>query len=499
MNNDLVTKLLAADCGYSPIVVKDTCRCDNGGVLSISDDSLFRKLPGASDINIAAFVLAAGASSRYINPLTKLRKSLRSGDVEQIRSAWDRIKEESNGQWALPVELRDLDDFLAGKKDIEQDRDFFSSILACLEVPKALYPCVLDRHSYLAVKAMEHESFKDIDLQIFACPPGFKESFRKEVEPLKCNLETSCIEQGESMSTIRFDLNGKPLIDRTSNTYSKVPGGHGSLVQTFPEIKKNFPDVDALFIRNIDNVCGTSRSVIEATQGFFSVFRGILAGIKGIRTSLKDGNFDGALQAVEGLYNVLTVNSSYKDRSDLSALTGNGKPESLLWRLLVDFFHIPFSAKQRFSNDELLDFYTRPFNLVGLVKNSGYDAGGTPVFASFDDTRIKICLETSHASEFEREMYLSNPMVATHFNPGFVIAELQEEATNYFQEQESFGLLARKKWNGLDVCYVETALYELLGNSKMANVLFLEISRDIFNPHKTLNDTKGRRLEDWLS
>ena len=59
-------------------------------------------------------------------------------------------------------------------------------------------------------------------------------------------------------------------------------------------------------------------------------------------------------------------------------------------------------------------------------------------------------------------------------------------------------IFAEKRWKGQTVYYHESLLYEILGNSSFANLLFLELPRIFFNPHKTLNDTKGQSLTQWV-
>jgi hypothetical protein len=88
----------------------------------------------------------------------------------------------------------------------------------------------------------------------------------------------------------------------------------------------------------------------------------------------------------------------------------------------------------------------------------------------------------------DRKRFLEDPKKATHFNPVCVAAEIPENPRAYDLEQCPFWILAEKSMLGEPVVYHEIVLYEVIGNSLTANVLFPEISRRLFHPHKTLLD-----------
>jgi hypothetical protein len=136
----------------------------------------------------------------------------------------------------------------------------------------------------------------------------------------------------------------------------------------------------------------------------------------------------------------------------------------------------------------LKHLFDRPLNALGQVPNNGKDVGGSPVRAVHENGEVSICLELPHASSEDRKNFLENPATATHFNPVFVAAELPEDNAVYDLEQCPFWILAEKNIRGTPVVYHEIVLYEVLGNSYTANVLFPEIPRRLFQPHKTLLD-----------
>ena len=43
----------------------------------------------------------------------------------------------------------------------------------------------------------------------------------------------------------------------------------------------------------------------------------------------------------------------------------------------------------------------------------------------------------------------------------------------------------------MPVCYHETVLHELIGNSATTNLVFIEVPRTLFHPHKSFFDSLG--------
>ena len=134
---------------------------------------------------------------------------------------------------------------------------------------------------------------------------------------------------------------------------------------------------------------------------------------------------------------------------------------------------------------------------MGQVPNTSQDVGGTCVFTEIDGVQQKLCLEVPHASETDRKIFLENPHKATHFNPVFVAAEIPDENILRGWQDHPFWLVAKKSWQGRDTYYQESILYEMLGSSHYTNVIFTEVPRLVFNPHKTLKDAGSKTLRDW--
>ena len=167
-----------------------------------------------------------------------------------------------------------------------------------------------------------------------------------------------------------------------------------------------------------------------------------------------------------------------------------------LWTLLSKLFHLQAAYADTLINsfgseEKSLEYlYARPVNSVGQVPNSGKDVGASPVLCEDDKGRqFVIALEPPHASMEDRKNILENPKAATHFNPAFVAAEIITDASIYKNPAYDLWIKAEKQFKGVDVMYHETVLYELLGNSIMANACFPAIKRALFNPHKSIKDT----------
>ncbi|MFZ9521472.1 MAG: DUF4301 family protein, partial [Silvanigrellaceae bacterium] len=187
----------------------------------------------------------------------------------------------------------------------------------------------------------------------------------------------------------------------------------------------------------------------------------------------------------------------------------NGLTVETFQRLLGNLFHwqpLPEKLSLFAKWDWLQQQLSRPLSVFGVVRKEVGDVGGGPVFAQLPDgTHVKICLEMPHASKEDAQEYFGNKGRATHFNPVLVFFELRTHQRSHTASprsgrivqpgqlfDEHFWLLARKEFVGRKVCYHETVLYELIGNSARTNVLFVEVPRTLFRPHKTLLDSLGQ-------
>lgn len=416
--------------------ILDTCRIDNGYI---------RKMPASitgSPSGFLAFVPAAGAASRYHRSMVKL-----SGKETPL-------------------------------------------------VPKAILPAVREGQTFLELKMREHRAIPGLVGQIFVAAAGQSHLFESTYsEFLKSkDPELRMLEQSIDLSTVRFDRQGRIVLE-TDGTPSVVPAGHGALTQLFSRCHEAFPKAHSLFVRTIDNICGTSPAVVTTATNFLRLHQVALGILNEIRTILTQDSWNSVRAPIARMFSLFDL--SHKEMAT---------PEEALRNCLEKVFFTPsFLFKNAAGKSEaavaerllLQQLFARPLNTMGMVPNSGKDVGGTPVVARTPFGDIHLCMEVTHASSEDHKNYFSNPAKATHFNPAFVAAEIPANASAYQSEQHPFWTIAEKTYREEKVLYHETLLYELLGNSVLSNCLFIEIPRTLFNPHKSVEDVLGRSINDW--
>lgn len=469
------------------ISIIDCCRLENSGIVDPEQlkDSARQKPEG-----FVGFIPSAGAASRYFQALRPLEQALLKNSKNDIEHELNALSEQGAKNWALPklihLAMEGGAEFAINKKD---------GILEAINLPKALQPCVASGESFLSLKNLEHEKLEGLEGQVFITPPNKEAMFNSDIPNPK--LKTKFIDQGPELSTIRFDLEGEPILDQNSKV-SPVPAGHGTLVKLFPAVLKEFPQCHSVLIRNIDNVTGTSEKILNDTKLFQQLHQAALKKLNEIRGLLKADKITEASEVASNFTSDLGIDSVG------SGYEAEDYPEQLreLYKLQVTLFHYQHSCAPIFGKKDPLalikHLYMRPLNTMGQVPNSGKDVGGTPVYADISGATATICLEVPHASQTDKERFLMDPKKATHFNPVFVAAELIDNSEPYDSTNTPFWILAQKQFEMKSVLYHETVLYELLGNSIMANTLFPAIPRGLFNPHKTAKDTSNQTLESCL-
>jgi len=464
--------------------ILDTCRCDNGRVFLVSQLLNSFVHIGESKGACASFIPAAGAASRYMAALEPLRKALEKGDTGAVGKEWSELEKYYS---VLPERLiRSMSEVVGGVRAAD-----YGELAGLFASPKALLPCGLGGKSFFQYKLAESFGPFNVHCQIFVIPPGKEPDFQTGVtEGLKDKVVF--IEQGGRFSTLRFAEDGSPVRD-TEGRLSVVPAGHGALAALFPEIRQRFPEVETLFIRNIDNVYEQTDSTKQTTEDFLRTHKKLLALVNSIRKGLSAKDEEGlrrACKVAETTLSALETRSlNCEERGFLKKLSGTTTRP--LWELLFLLFQTPPpEGEQLFSKECALlqGFYNRPVNLLGQVRNRGTDRGGSPVVVETDSGAVSVCLERPHASPEDQRETLDNPEIATHFNPVFVAAEATKNPPG-LEEETPFWIMASKTWQGKKVVYYETVLYELLGNSMLANCVFVEVPGSIFCPRKTLSDT----------
>jgi hypothetical protein len=480
----------------------DTCRLDNGGLVPLARYA--QKTGERPGKGIAAFVPAAGAASRYSAPLAPLQSALEQGDLGTLRASLGALTASGAEAWPLPPGIKTLlreQATLAAPSQATRD-----ALLQELAQPKALMPCVREGLSFLQLKDLEHACLDGLEGQVFVTPPGMTADFAAAMQRTNdggrqpSRLPTAYLEQGPQLSTIRFRRDGSPFVEADGGV-SVVPAGHGALATLFGDVRRTIPAADALFIRNIDNVNGTGPAVRAATAAFLTAQRTVLEAFRGVRAALAQNDLRKAAEFADTLSPTRAAAAHGKTlpaglaAAQASLSDVRDPAERRLWEVLLEVAHTVPPARP--DRDLLARLYARPVNLLGQVPNTGKDVGGTPCFVATPQGTVKVSIEVPHASDADRRDFLANPARATHFNPVFACVEIPKDAGYYARSNQDFWLLSEKTYRGEAVVYYETVLYELLGNSFLANTIFVEVPRDVFHPHKVLADAAGRSVKDW--
>ena len=486
--------------GRKPRVFKiaDACRRENNGIVVI-DSKLFEYL-GDQQLKAVAFVPSAGAASRFLEPLRPVAIALMEGDAlraADLAEAIDSdVKTRAGGaSFPLPSLLRKFID--------TKGRDFSANdLLMLLEIlswPKALFPCNPDGVTFFEAKLREHAAYRRAGSnfcgEVYVVPPGLAPRFEKLLAAFNAGAEDplpyEILEQDASLSTLRFTQEGAILIAQDGKP-ALVPAGHGALIKLFSKVQKTFPDADYLLIRNVDNVCGISDEASEEVLRFSSFASAVIKAVRVVRASLRERDLSGRL-----LHEAIQFFSKLKFKKESEGalnLDTDGAVLRALEYIQQTVFHSVDEVESG-SNimtegpvERLIRLFDRPLNILGQVPNSGNDIGGTPVFVQRADGRQeKLCIEVAHVGREQVELILKDPFVATHFNPVFVASELGCECSGY-ASSHPFWSCVQKRFEGNDVFHFESFLYEILGSSSLSNVVFVEIPRLLFNPHKTLQD-----------
>lgn len=538
-------RILSGDQPQFPLT--DACRLDNQGILALpqlpEEEHAFNPKQKQADARTACFVPAAGAASRFKKPFVALQSALEafiasakknqnprsllcaegsrtdtlqppltaehgSASARQaILDALNALNDKNAQAWSLPEGLRKA---LASPERVYAACTISLArvLLSELNQPKALYPATLDGITFLQMKWLEQQLIGSFGMQVFVCPKDMSEHFREHLKSItleedlrkRASLQRDTdwlfLEQDDQLCTLRFQPDGQPVRNPKTQDTSKVPGGHGMLTKLFERVHTTKPKIDRLFIRNIDNVNGASPATVKATRRFLHAYEESFATMQSIRQALKNDDPSSAAHHAARLLRLWGLKLQPEGQGQ-DQLTSD--PIGFLWHVQKEFFHTSDAALQaaQRASQGLLELFSRPFSLLGQVPNKGNDVGGSPVFANTPFGRTKLCVELPHVSDQDRADVLQRPEVTTHFNPVFAMIELQHRADLY-ESDHPFWLIAQKLHGDQPTCYHEDLLYEIIGNSHFQNLLFVEVPRTLFHPHKTMDDACGLACRDWF-
>lgn len=418
-------------------------------------------------------------------------------------------------------------------------------------LPKALVPTTIEDDSFLMLKLAEQLKLLPCLGNVLVVPTNMKKDFESQIKKLTLQIQESTtdifslrnspfapdwlknnkktigkwliVEQGRDLSTIRFNMDGTPFKD-DDGKYTPVSAGHGELIHLFDQIAEEFPSAECLHIRNIDNVIGTSNDRSDELNIPAEAFRIIRDCIEYLRAKVEDFLFTDdknkkksfrlqdktSLQVLNYLSNFIDSNIA---QEGLKICYDNeeqflGIPFQTFHKIIGNLFHwqqLSSTLNEVESWEQTLSWMEQPISIFGVVRKEVADIGGGPIFAELPDgTKIKLCIEMPHVNEEDSKEYFGPRGKATHFNPVLAFFELRTNKRSFEKENsvgkkviysklfdERFWLLTKREYKGKPVCYHETVLHELIGNSATTNLVFIEVPRTLFRPHKSFFDSLG--------
>lgn len=444
------------------------CQRENGRIAALGEEA------ASPPEGVVAMVLAAGASSRYFQAYEGLKRALVSHDAAEAKQGASHLLAD---QVCLTPALRvALETAARGQASSAQ----LQALLTLLELPKALQACTSEGETFLEMQMKRNQALGVLLGQVVVLPANFSAPCEAAYPS---PLPTLWEEQGISLSTLRFDpATGEALRDKTG-ALSLVPAGHGVLLEKFSAIRGRFPQAQSIWIRNIDNLNLREDSNAVALQ-FMAFHSQLLQAIQKIRAALAAQDLSLARQVAKDVQATFPHVARLQGEG-AAFIEAQSEESRSLWALVLGVFQTPLGLARLYTLSQL---FARPVNTLGVVRNRGTDVGGAPVVVQSEHGPVALCIEGTHVAESDRSFF-EDPHRVTHFNPVYVCAEVVDPQV-YTEKSHPYWLLAKKMWHGRPACYHETLLSELLGNSELANMVFVEVPRVVFFPHKSIADTQ---------
>lgn len=498
------------------IAIEDICSTNNGGIVSSEKAKNFlnhkeEESEKWQKKHVVSCIPAAGAASRFFIEL----QSFVTFMSQQLEFG---LPLNPNGLFAQFPFLQRLVRHVTGAtfQEVNTIEAAYSYARILIEnysqKPKLLVPATVENDTFLKLKMEEQ-------IHLFPCLGTtlvVPYKMKKEIQTVLYQLKPKeyekwlVLEQDHKLSTIRFNRDGSPYFD-DKGKLSLVSAGHGELLHLFDSIADHFPKAHALHVRNIDNIIGISPEQKEEINIPLQLFYQLRTTLEFLRKKIPLLDFKSSH---------LTYNKDFSEQLNfMLSLTNNcilpidhEKISCIdLYNLLRSLFHWQ-KLSEDLSHEQIwkmiLENCERPLSVFGVVKKEKGDMGGGPVFAKVSDgSTVKLCMEMPHANGQDAKNYFSDTGKSTHFNPALVFFELRTHThseknagkkVNFVQLfDERFWLLTKREYKGKPVCYHETVLYELIGNSATTNLVFVDVPRSLFKPHKSYIDCLEQNRESY--
>ncbi|MES2614342.1 MAG: DUF4301 family protein [Bdellovibrionota bacterium] len=496
------------------ISIKNACSVQDGSIIAWNIVAKILSTHTSDCLNwqqnhLVGCIPAAGAASRFFLELQHFVNAVR----QQIEQNLELNPLSLQEQFAfLPSLVRH-----AGHPNVEYSSilvtyDFCCNLIENYSLkPKLIVPATLEGDTFLKLKIEEQINLISSLGTTLVVP----NSMKKEIQQILYQLKPKeyekwlVLEQDNKLSTVRFLRNGEPLLDENGK-YSIVSAGHGELLHIFDNIADNFPQAHCLHIRNIDNIIGTTQQRKQELNIPTNLFYNLRKILEAIRKKIPCINFHSpTIQDKElsemllFISKIILPNEDFRGNTEINCKS--------MYNLFSKLFHWQPLA-ENMSNIEIwkliLENCERPLSVLGVVKKEKGDVGGGPVFAKVSDgNNIKLCMEMPHATPEDAKEFFSDTGKTAYFNPVLVFFELRTHTNsntntgkkvNFVQLfDERFWLLSKREYKGIPVCYHETVLYELIGNSATTNLVFVEVPRSLFKPHKSYLDCLEQNRESY--
>ncbi len=392
--------------------------------------------------------------------------------------------------------------------------------------PKAVVPIDPGGETLLSLNIRQQMAFCKTGILHIVVGSGTEKVFNLEIRRIKDILVSSSliniddlnydlVTQGNENSTIRFTEAAEPLLN-DDGTYSVVAGGHGEVIHHFNSIADTNTNTQCIHIRTIDNIFGQSDAAVSELRNlarfFFTLKRYVdvlrkevsalinleITGQKRIYLTTEVGI--AAFAKIQEL-----ISSPVKSPTrECSELKEKKISVALVYSKLQRIFFWPTLSRDEKAIEVLMKMekqLMRPISVFGVVQMTHDDVGGSPVFAKDGiGLQIKVCLEGAHIKEIDKKKVKMSNEERVFFNSAvtFVETEMDDLDTqgktkvrrvnfNDIVTSDVF-LIAQKQHEGQKVLYHELAMFEILSHSELVNSVFVEVSRAIFKPNKSIID-----------